>query len=407
MENRQFPATGNKMSGSGSIRTLTAVSVLLLSSLSACDGGGAGPALKPEQAGPASGTHDRLLIVGQDLGAIRGYLGSNCCPRPDGLTAYVDFYDILKPGDFGGLGIDADGEDAGFDFDWGSGPINAWRTATGFGINGLAIGLSITENEHPGKLARLVDGEFDAEIRQLGRFSNLIEGPVYLRIGYEFDGAWNHGYQNTQSYIGAWRRIVDVLRQAGVNNVEFVWQASASTTDDVIDGRHEDITQWYPGDEYVDWMAVSWFLQPRETVEVAGTFVPLTPLELTEEVLDFARQRGKPVMIAEAAPQGINLRERFTANHSPIWDGPAGEDRKAMSDDEIWAHWFAPLFELLDDNRDVLYALAYINVDWDSQAMWGPPYSSGFWGDSRLEVNAEIARRFGEAVEAWKRVDDD
>lgn len=198
-----------------------------------------------------------------------------------------------------------------------------------------------------------------------------------------------------------------MLRQTGIDNVEFVWQASASTTDDVIDGRHEDITQWYPGDEYVDWMAVSWFLQPRETVEVAGTFVPLTPLELTEEVLDFARQRGKPVMIAEAAPQGIDLRERFMANHSPIWDGPAGEGRKAMSDDEIWAHWFAPLFELLDGNRDVLYALAYINVDWDSQAMWGPPYSSGFWGDSRLEVNAEIARRFGEAVEAWKHVDDD
>lgn len=180
---------------------LTAVSALLLSSLSACDGGG--PTAKPEQAGPTSSTRDRLLIVGQDLGAIRGYLDSHCCPPPDGLTAYVDFYDILQPGDFGGLGIDTDGKDAGFDFDWGSGPINAWRTATEFGINRLAIGLSITENEHPGKLERLGNGEFDAEIRQLGRFMNLIEGPVYLRIGYEFDGAWNQGYENTQRYIGA------------------------------------------------------------------------------------------------------------------------------------------------------------------------------------------------------------
>ena len=380
--------------------------MLLLLSLSACDGGGTGSAVTPAQPGPASDTRDRLLIVGQDLGAIRGYLDSGCCPLPDGLTAYVDFYDILKPGDFGGLGIDANGNDAGFDFDWGSGPINAWRTAKEFGINRLAIGLSITENEHPGKLQGLIDGDFDAEIRQLGRFCGLIEGPVFLRIGYEFDGAWNQGYENAERYVRAWRRIVDVLEQSGVDNVEFVWQASASTTDDMIDGSHEDITQWYPGDGYVDWMAVSWFMHPRETVEVAGTFVPPTPLALTEEVLDFARQRGKPVMIAEAAPQGIDLSERFMANHSPIWDGPPGEDRRGMSDDESWAHWFAPLFELMHDNRDVLYALAYINVDWDSQPMWGPPYASGFWGDSRLEVNDEIARRFGIAVRAWKNADD-
>ncbi len=392
------------MPGSRSTRTLSALPALLLSSLSACD---SGPAATAAQTGLEHDARDRLFIVGQDLGAIRGYLDSRCCPSPDGLTAYVDFYDILKPGDFGGLGIDGNGNDAGFDFDWGAGPVNAWRTATGFDVDRLAIGLSITENEHPGKLERLIDGDFDAEIRQLGRFCGLIEGPVYLRIGYEFDGAWNQGYENTENYVDAWRRIVDVLERSGVDNVEFVWQASASTTDDVIDGGDEDIRQWYPGDEYVDWMGVSWFMHPEETVGVAGSFVPRSPLALTEEVLDFARQRGKPVMIAEAAPQGIDLRERFMANHAAIWDGPPGENRTAMSDDEIWTHWFAPLFGLLADNRDVLYALAYINVDWDSQPMWGPPYSSGFWGDSRLEVNEEIARRFGDALRAWKNADDD
>ena len=51
-------------------------------------------------AGTVQASDDRLLIVGQDLGAIRGYMQSACCPHPDGLTAYVDFYDILKPDDF-------------------------------------------------------------------------------------------------------------------------------------------------------------------------------------------------------------------------------------------------------------------------------------------------------------------
>lgn len=351
---------------------------------------------------PDPATPSKLLIIGQDLGAIRGYMASDCCPQPDALTAYVDFYDILTPADFGGLGMDADGGDAGFESDWGAGPVSAMRTATEFGIGAVALGLSLTENEHQGKLDRLVAGDFDAEIRRLAEFARRIDGPLYLRIGYEFDGAWNQGYGTTERYIAAFRRIVDVMRDAGTNNVEYVWQASASTTDDLIDGGREDITRWYPGDDYVDWMAFSWFMTPHERVTVESLHEPPTPLELTAEVLAFARERSKPVMIAEAAPQGLDLQEGFLAHHHPIWDGASGEGRVDMTSEELWDHWFAPLFELMHANRDLIHALAYINADWDSQPMWGPPYESGFWGDTRLEANADIATRFDAAIAAWK-----
>jgi hypothetical protein len=347
----------------------------------------------------------KLLIIGQDLGAIRGYMESNCCPAPDGLTAYVDFYDILKPGDFGGLGIDAAGDDAGFEFDWGAGPVSAWRTATGFGVGPLALGLSITENEHPGKLARLVAGDFDAEIRQLAAFAGMIDGPLYLRIGYEFDGAWNEGYEDAERYIGAYRRIADGLNEAGADNIELVWQASASTVDDLLDGGHEDIRRWYPGDEYVDWLAFSWFMTPEETAQVESSYTPPTPLELADEVIALARETGKPVMIAEAAPQGVDLEEGFLADHHAIWDGPSGKGRVPMTSDEIWEHWYAPLFELMAANGDVIRALAYINADWDSQPMWGPPYKDGFWGDTRLEADEAVAERFAAAIRAWKSSD--
>ncbi len=365
--------------------------------------GGGTPAPASAQAHDSGGPPQKRLIIGQDLGAIRGYMGSDCCPRPDGLTAYVDFYDILKPDDFGGLGIDADGNDAGFELDWNAGPVSAFRTATEFGVAGLAIGLSITENEHPGKLDQIVDGGFDDEIRQMARLVAMIEGPVYLRIGHEFDGAWNQGYEDADRFVEVFRHITDALRREGSDNVETVWQAGAAVVDEVIDRRHEDITRWYPGDDYVDWMAFSWFMNPDETIQVPSDYDPGTPRALAMELIEFARERGKPVMIAEASPQAMDLDERFMADHSPIWDGVSGEGRVDMTDDEIWAHWFAPLFELMEDNRDVIHALAYINVDWDSQAMWGPPYASGFWGDSRLEVNPEIARRFADAIERWKR----
>lgn len=346
---------------------------------------------------------EKLLILGQDLSAVRGYMASDCCLQPDGLTAYLDFYDILKPGDFGGLGIDADGEQLDFELSWGAGPNSAYLTATDFGVSDIAIGLSITENEHPGGLQRIIGGEHDDEIRQLARFAELVDGQVYLRIGYEFDGAWNHGYWNPDQYIGAYQRIVDILRTEGADNVEYVLQASAAGVDEIIDGGHEDISKWYPGDEYVDWIGLSWFMNPDERSIVPQTnFTPMSPGELSDEVLQLAREKGKPVMIAEASPQAFDLNENFTANHSPLWDGDPTTDQKPVTDDEIWDYWFAPLFAYMEENRDVIDALAYINVDWDSQPMWGPPYESGFWGDTRLETNPELARRFNEAVTAWK-----
>ena len=56
----------------------------------------------------------------------------------------------------------------------------------------------------------------------------------------------------------------------------------------------------------------------------------------------------------------------------------------------------------MNTNTDTVRGLAYINVNWDAQPMWGPPYNGGFWGDTRLENNPEIAERFNRAVENWK-----
>jgi hypothetical protein len=231
----------------------------------------------------------------------------------------------------------------------------------------------------------------------------MVDGQVYLRIGYEFDGAWNHGYSNPQLYVAAYRRIVDVLRQEGADNIEYVLHASAAGVDEIIDGGHEDISKWYPGDEYVDWMALSWFMNPDErSIVLQAGFTPMSPGELADELLQLARQKNKPVMIAEASPQAMDLSENFTAHHSPLWDGEPATNQQPITDEQIWDYWFAPLFAYMEDNRDVIDALAYINVDWDSQPMWGSPYENGFWGDTRLETNPEIAKRFNEAVANWK-----
>jgi hypothetical protein len=251
----------------------------------------------------------RLFIIGQDLGSVREYVSSGCCPEADGNTAYLNFYALTSPeGGFGGLGLDPGGKPVEEEMDWGGGPSNAWKSATEFG-GSFVIGLSITENENPGGLARIAAGEFDANIRQLARFISMVEVPVYLRIGYEFDGSWNQGYANTANYIAAWRRIADGLGEQGAENVEFVWQAAVFPLDEFQEGHHENLADWYPGDSYVDWMGISLFLHLDEKPGVAGDYEPPTARELIAEMLDFARERGKPVL----RPRGTGPRAKESA----------------------------------------------------------------------------------------------
>ncbi len=357
------------------------------------------------EAGELEPDRKRLFIIGQDLGAVRDYYASGCCATPDGNTAYLNFYALLsEERGYGGLGLDANGNPIEQEMDWGAGPASAWKSATEF-EGGLAIGLSITESDAADGLARIAAGEFDRNIRQLATFFSKIDKPVYLRIGYEFDGGWNAGYEKAGNYIAAWRHIVDGLRKAGATNVEYVWQSAAFPLDILNDGGYTDIRQWYPGDEYVDWLGFSLFLTPDEGPAVDVDFQPPTGRELIGKVLELARERGKPVFIGEASPQGYDLARATNANIAPTWDGPQGKGIREVSDEDIWNEWFAPVFELMEENRDVIYALAYINVHWDSQDMWDAPYESGYWGDSRLQVNPFVAERFNQAIERWRSMD--
>ena len=346
---------------------------------------------------------EKLFFIGQDLGAIREYVASQCCIAADGATAYIGLYKVLSEElEFGGLGLDAEGSPIALEGSWGSGPVSAYKTATEFDTDHLAIGLFIANNEEAGALTALVAGEHDDKIRHLTKLFSYVRGTVFLRIGYEFDGAWNSGYEDADTYKAAWRHIVDIIRAEGADNVVFVWQSGAAPIDDAIEKKHEDISDWYPGDNYVDWVGLSWFIEGDEKQSVDFDYSVPTARQLADEVVSFARERGKPVMIAEASPQAFDIASLSTSHHSPLWDGEPGTATKKLSEDALWNAWFAPFFRYLDENDDVINAIAYINCDWDSQAMWGPPYESGYWGDTRVNTNNEIAQRWNAAIKKWR-----
>jgi beta-mannanase/regulation of enolase protein 1 (concanavalin A-like superfamily) len=336
-----------------------------------------------------------LMIIGQDLASISNYVtSSEQYPTPSGVTTYISFFDILNQGGgYGALGMLPNGQTPGasIDLDWGGGPLNSYSTATAWPNSALQIGLNISEYANSqGFLAQLGNGQKDAEINQLAVFFKKISPkPVYLRIGYEFDGQWNAGYQNQTNYINAFRRIVTVLRNQGVTNVAYVWQSCSSPIDDIIENKKEDINGWYPGDTYVDWVGLSWFLLPTETPSVGGN--PANQIALANEVVQFGRSHNKPVMIAEATPQGYNIAGLNTSNISTVWDGVSGGNTVGKTPTQIWNEWFVPFFNYIRTNSDAIRAVSYINANWNAQGLWAPPYLQGYWGDTRVQANATIS----------------
>ncbi|MEL6843746.1 MAG: T9SS type A sorting domain-containing protein, partial [Bacteroidota bacterium] len=269
--------------------------------------------------------------------------------------------------------------------DWGAGKLNLWKAAERSPL--INIGLSIVEDQFFGQngLQRIINGDHDSKVAKLATFFNQFPTRVfYLRIGYEFDGQWNAYTPN--KYVSAFQRIVSQMRPLlQYDNVDFVWQSCTSPIDDILDGGGEDISLYYPGDQYVDWMGMSWFLRSNEDPTL-GTTIPLQQVVLANELLSFAQSKNKPVMICESAPQGYQIDALTNCNISPIYDGTAAGNCVNKTATEIYQEWFEPLIQFVATHPSVK-AFSYINADWDSQIIWGPSsaYASGYWGDSRIE----------------------
>ncbi len=223
------------------------------------------------------------------------------------------------------------------------------------------------------------DGKWDSKIDQFAQtFASRPDVKFYLRVGYEVSlflfaykgeenaNTWleekaNAGinvFENPdtvaeldrQAYIDAYNHIAKRIKDQA-SNVAFVYHPVRGFND----------TKWlYPGDQYVDFVGFSIFNNDI-CMEVNGTFncegeVVDPNLQLS---MDFAKEKGKPLMIAESAAQ-------YPATNSPSE--------------------FNTYLSRLDNviKKNDIRVLAYINSDWQAHD-WDDN-----WGDSRVEINQTV-----------------
>lgn len=191
-------------------------------------------------------------------------------------------------------------------------------------------------------------GLYDDVAKKYAEWAKSIDRPIYLRIGYEFDGI--HNAIEPHHYKRAYWRIVDLIRAEGVTNIAFVWHSYASTP-----FKNYQISEWYPGDDYVDWVAISVFGQAY-----SGSDFGIH----TDEVLEFAMTHKKPVMIAESNPiNGIYANNK-----------------------DSWENWFVNYFSFIYEKN--IKAFSFINEDWPRIGLDG----ISDWKDSRLYNNSDISK---------------
>ncbi|MEO1451359.1 MAG: glycosyl hydrolase, partial [Bacteroidota bacterium] len=187
------------------------------------------------------------------------------------------------------------------------------------------VGLNMTggNDDGSGQVGDVAEGTYEAQIEAFIKGLKALERPVYVRIGYEFEGSWN-GYDPV-GYVAAFIKITQAMREAELP-VATVWCSGGGSANFMA---WEDMQAYYPGDEWVDWWGIDIF-SPEEWSN------PALPRFLTR-----ADGHQKPVMIGETTPRYVGVE-----------DG-------AVS----WEKWFQPFFETVYASPQIK-AICYINWDW-------------------------------------------
>jgi len=214
------------------------------------------------------------------------------------------------------------------------------------------IGLGMTTEGQPEKHYEqdVAAGLYDKEIENLCEGLAQLHRPVFLRIGFEFNGRWN-GYK-PDTYKAASIRIVKAIRAHNLDEVAVVWcyAADIRTKDTFMD--------YYPGDEFVDWWGIDLFDADHFTNEDTMLF------------MEQAKLHKFPVIIAESTPRRIGVTGGETS----------------------WQKWFVAYFDFMRRYPNVR-SFCYISDNWGNSRAWRD------WGDSRLGMNPTVLAHFRRELE--------
>jgi len=207
----------------------------------------------------------------------------------------------------------------------------------------------------PDMLSAIVTGEQDDYIDQwitdfkawLTIYPTEDKPRIFMRFGHEFNGNWYPWANQPELFKVAWRYVHQKFVAANVNDsVDWVWCINNFDVDNV-----NDITQYYPGDDVVDWTAVDGYNW--------GSNYSFSSWTDFDQTFSYAYRRlisnypDKPIMVAEVGSAEPSDRP------DPIW-GQNGDDRDRH---ESKADWVAQMYQRIQENYPAIRAVSWFNIN--------------------------------------------
>lgn len=186
------------------------------------------------------------------------------------------------------------------------------------------------------RLSAIADGDFDGYLRQWGADVKQISRVVILRFAHEMNGDWYPWSEQVNGngpgdYVRAWNHVHDVLRDAGVTNVQWMWSPNVEYPGSA------PLEELYPGDDRVDLIGIDGYNWGDSDDGRAWQW----PKDLFSPTVDRVRELSpRPILISE------------------VGSAEAGGSK---------AEWIERFAEYLEDNPDIE---GFVWFDYDKETDW-------------------------------------
>jgi hypothetical protein len=208
------------------------------------------------------------------------------------------------------------------------------------------IRLMLRSNIEPGSqeptftLDRIIKGDFDPQLKAWAAGAASFGQPVMAEYGPEVNGdwfPWNGSFNGAgtttgfgdpkkadgpERFAAAYRHIIDVMRGQGAHNVSWVFHV------DVYGSPEEPwnaMAAYYPGDDYIDWLALSAYGAQDSADDVGQSF---------RELVD----AGYPQLAKVSSTKPIIIAEMGTDVRNTVLD-PAAWSKTALTDMLAGKRW--------------------------------------------------------------------
>lgn len=198
---------------------------------------------------------------------------------------------------------------------------------------GAILAITMEPSRSPTEIGSMPQSIIDLIADECLRVNTVYGTPIYLRYGHEMNGDWtNYGMQPT-AFITGFRRMATAIR-ARTNMTAMVWAPNVGinypfkggsvkppipgTLDfDLLDTnkngelelQDDPYTPYYPGDEFVDWMALSLYWYPDQ---VTGFNVEAPSRYFLDQIT------GQGESIQRMQPDANGLANRNFYNNFPL-----------------------------------------------------------------------------------------